>query len=310
MRYGHLMVMTDQDHDGSHIKGLIINFLHCYWPNLLKQTDFLREFVTPIVKVSKAKQAIPFFTLKEYEDWRIRQAGADKVCALPSRSPRLTHLSLTHPSPPRAPRLQSWTTKYYKGLGTSTSIEAKQYFSDLPQHELTFTWGSDQDGALIEKAFAKSMADARKEWLRGYDPQVGGTQPLTRPARASAASRLPILSPPPLTVRATPCIPCVRAPPAGLRRPLERHALIRHLHRQRAHPLFQRRQRALHPLVCRRPQARPAQDSLRLLQARQGPCRASASSAPSLHLTSPHLLTSSPHLISSPHLLTSLLLRA
>ena len=44
------MIMTDQDHDGSHIKGLIINFLHCYWPNLLKNGGFLREFVTPIVK--------------------------------------------------------------------------------------------------------------------------------------------------------------------------------------------------------------------------------------------------------------------
>ena len=28
LRYGHLMIMSDQDHDGSHIKGLLINFLH------------------------------------------------------------------------------------------------------------------------------------------------------------------------------------------------------------------------------------------------------------------------------------------
>lgn len=28
LRYGHLMIMADQDHDGSHIKGLIINFIH------------------------------------------------------------------------------------------------------------------------------------------------------------------------------------------------------------------------------------------------------------------------------------------
>lgn len=54
LRYGHLMLMTDQDHDGSHIKGLIINFLHCYWPSLLQHHDFLREFVTPIVKDAAA----------------------------------------------------------------------------------------------------------------------------------------------------------------------------------------------------------------------------------------------------------------
>jgi len=43
--------VTDQDQDGSHIKGLLINFIHTNWPNLLKH-NFLVEFITPIVKVS------------------------------------------------------------------------------------------------------------------------------------------------------------------------------------------------------------------------------------------------------------------
>jgi DNA gyrase/topoisomerase IV subunit B len=50
LRYGHVMVMTDQDHDGSHIKGLIINFLHTFYPSLLKLPGFLMEFITPIIK--------------------------------------------------------------------------------------------------------------------------------------------------------------------------------------------------------------------------------------------------------------------
>lgn len=69
LRYGQLMIMTDQasfssstpyqrhahaelqDHDGSHIKGLLINFLDHFYPSLLKLPNFLVEFVTPIVRV-------------------------------------------------------------------------------------------------------------------------------------------------------------------------------------------------------------------------------------------------------------------
>jgi DNA topoisomerase II len=66
------MMMTDQDHDGSHIKGLLINLIHFYWPNLLKQ-NFLKEFVTPIIKVTGGKDIHSFFTISDYEAWLHRQ---------------------------------------------------------------------------------------------------------------------------------------------------------------------------------------------------------------------------------------------
>lgn len=103
LRYGRLMVMTDQDHDGSHIKGLVINFMHSQYPSLLKMPGFMVEFITPIVKATKGKNATKvFYTLPEYEDWKKTTANE-----------------------------KGWRIKYYKGLGTSTAKEAKEYFADL-----------------------------------------------------------------------------------------------------------------------------------------------------------------------------------
>lgn len=69
LRYGHLVIMADQDYDGSHIKGLVINFIQFFWPSLLK-LDFLQQFITPIVK------AIPTTEYKQRAMWRLeRESG-------------------------------------------------------------------------------------------------------------------------------------------------------------------------------------------------------------------------------------------
>uniref|UniRef100_T1JG36 DNA topoisomerase 2 n=1 Tax=Strigamia maritima TaxID=126957 RepID=T1JG36_STRMM len=135
LRYGRLMIMTDQDQDGSHIKGLIINFIHHNWPDLL-QLPFLEEFITPIVKVTKGGQSLSFYSIPEFEEWKQETEN-----------------------------FHTWKIKYYKGLGTSTTKEAKEYFTDMARHRIRFKYTGAVDDESVRLAFSKKMIEQRKDWL-------------------------------------------------------------------------------------------------------------------------------------------------
>jgi DNA topoisomerase-2 len=154
LRYGRVMVMADQDHDGSHIKGLLMNLFHTEWPELM-QMGFLCSLATPLLKISRRSDTISFYNQSEFDAWKEAQADGAK----------------------------GWNVKYYKGLGTSTKQEAREWFEKLA--EIHYDWDDASDES-ISLAFNKKRSDDRKEWLASYDPKrtlnigAGARIPYTR----------------------------------------------------------------------------------------------------------------------------------
>jgi DNA topoisomerase-2 len=137
LRYGKVLFMTDQDLDGSHIKGLGINLFQTEWPSLTLIPGFIGFMNTPILKARKGSKELVFYNTGEYEEWK--------------------ELNDT----------KGWNIKYYKGLGTSTGKEFREYF------EKKKIVGFEHNGKLsddaIDMVFNKKRSDDRKDWLEEYD---------------------------------------------------------------------------------------------------------------------------------------------
>ena len=138
LRYGKVLFMTDQDLDGSHIKGLCINMFHSQWSELVKIPKFFGFMNTPILKAKKGKKEKAFYNESEYTQWKLANNNG-----------------------------KGWSVKYYKGLGTSTSKEFKEYFAQ--KKVVWFKHNGDVSDDAINKVFNKTRADDRKTWLGNYD---------------------------------------------------------------------------------------------------------------------------------------------
>jgi DNA topoisomerase II len=141
LRYGRVMILTDADLDGSHIKGLVINLFEVFWPSLVRRGGYLACMSTPVLKATSKKgrqNTMTFYTQKEFETWK-------------ASSPSF--------------QTDAWSVKYYKGLGTSTAAEAKEYFGVVRDLTTGYAWNDPDDDGAVELAFKKQMANARKGWI-------------------------------------------------------------------------------------------------------------------------------------------------
>ena len=137
LRYGKVIFMTDQDLDGIHIKGLGINLFETEWNSLLNITGFIGFMNTPILKAKKGKKEIIFYNEGEYNQWKNINDN------------------------------NGWKIKYYKGLGTSTSKEFKEYFEN--RKFIEFTPINENCKNSIDMVFNKKRASDRKTWLENYN---------------------------------------------------------------------------------------------------------------------------------------------
>jgi len=137
LRYGNILLMTDQDLDGSHIKGLVLNLFDSEWPSLVVIPNFIGFMNTPILKARKGLQELSFYNEGEYEQWKLS--------------------TNTH----------GWKIKYFKGLGTSTSKEFKKYFAN--KKVVMFSGANSEDNQSLDMAFNKKRANDRKSWLSTYN---------------------------------------------------------------------------------------------------------------------------------------------
>jgi DNA topoisomerase-2 len=136
LRYGKVLFMTDQDLDGSHIKGLGINLFQSEWPTLAVIPGFIGFMNTPILKAKKGATELNFYNDGEYNAWKEENDTS------------------------------GWKLKYYKGLGTSTGKEFREYFE---KKKLVGFEHSEKSDDAIDMVFNKKRADDRKDWLKVYD---------------------------------------------------------------------------------------------------------------------------------------------
>ena len=144
--YKRLMVMSDQDVDGSHIAGLVFNFVDVVAPSLLAQhPNFMNRFATALIRVTVQGRQLGFYSQTEYDEWREER---------------------------RSQSLSVGICKYFKGLGTSSATLAKEYFRNLSDNVIVMRHTGPECSQALDMAFHKKRSDHRKAFLTSCNPKA------------------------------------------------------------------------------------------------------------------------------------------
>lgn len=138
LRYGSVVILTDADVDGIHIRGLLLNLFEVFWPSLVR-LGYVKTLYTPIVRATKGKTVKLFYNDHQYQEWKNENSDS-----------------------------RLYKIKYLKGLGSSTAAEAREYFKDVENTIVEYVTDKNTKDNM-KLAFDKKMAPDRKEWLLKYD---------------------------------------------------------------------------------------------------------------------------------------------
>jgi len=117
LRYQTILVLSDQDDDGLHIRGLVFNLFYVLWPSLLHIPGFMKYMKTPLVLASDGTELFDVASANDYKQ--------------------------THPRT---------KLKYYKGLGGWTTKDMKRMVASIEKYVVSMTG----DPEVLDHAFGES----------------------------------------------------------------------------------------------------------------------------------------------------------
>lgn len=134
LRFGKLVIMSDQDLDGFHVTSLVMSFFAKYWPELFGLGVIYRMNTPLYIATTTKKEVFEFFTEEEYQTWL-----------------------------PTAPKHKA---DYYKGLGGFDTETFERFLNGRDRYLTRISTLENIDLKRFELAFSNTEQDSRKEWLQ------------------------------------------------------------------------------------------------------------------------------------------------